>query len=44
MALITLKRGLAANLPTLSVAEPAWTTDTEKLYIGKTNGRNQVIS
>lgn len=38
MALITLKRGLAANLPTLSVAEPAWTTDTEKLYIGNAGG------
>lgn len=39
MAKITLKNGLVANLPTLTTAEPAYTTDTKKLYVGdETNG------
>lgn len=36
------KRGLQANLPTLSVAEFALTTDTKKLYIGADGGNVQV--
>lgn len=32
------KRGLRANLPTLAVAEPAFTTDDGKLHVGSGNG------
>jgi hypothetical protein len=35
---ILLKRGTKANLPTLSVAEPAFTTDTEELFVGSDSG------
>lgn len=31
---IQFRRGLKANLPTLSVGEPAFTTDTNQFYIG----------
>jgi hypothetical protein len=31
---LRLKKRLAANLPTLAAGEPAFTTDTKKLYIG----------
>jgi hypothetical protein len=31
---IQIKRGVKANLPTLSVGEPALTTDTEQVFIG----------
>lgn len=31
---IQLKRGIKTNLPTLNVGEPAFTTDTNELYIG----------
>jgi len=31
---IQFRRGLKANLPTLSVGEPAFTTDTKEFFIG----------
>lgn len=31
---IQFKRGIKANLPMLSLAEPAFTTDTKELFIG----------
>lgn len=37
---IQFKRGVKANLPTLSVAEPAFTTDTNQFFIG--NGTNNI--
>lgn len=37
---IQFKRGVKANLPTLSVAEPAFTTDTNQLFIG--NGTTNI--
>lgn len=40
---IQIKRGLYANLPTLLEGEPAFTTDTEKLYIG-TGSENILVS
>lgn len=36
--LIKLKKGPQANLPNLNLAEPAFTTDEERLYIGGLNG------
>jgi hypothetical protein len=38
MAIIKFKRGLKVNLPTLGLGEPAFTTDTRKVYVG--NGTN----
>ncbi len=38
---IQFRRGLKANLPALSVAEPAFTTDTHDLYIGSSSGNIQ---
>jgi hypothetical protein len=35
---IQMKRGAKANLPTLSVGEPAFTTDTEEFYVGSDSG------
>lgn len=37
---VTLKfnRGLAAGLPSLAVGEPAFTTDTRRLYVGSSAG------
>jgi hypothetical protein len=35
---IRLRRGLEANLPTLDVGEPGFTTDTKKMYIGSSTG------
>ena len=35
---IQLRRGIKANLPTLSVGEPAFCTDTKELYIGTSSG------
>jgi hypothetical protein len=35
---IQIKRGLKAQLPTLSVGEPGLTTDTKELFIGHANG------
>lgn len=37
---IQFKRGVKANLPTLSVAEPAFTTDTNQFFIG--NGTTNI--
>lgn len=39
---IQLKRGAEANLPTLDHGEPAFTTDTHKLYIGYNNANYQI--
>jgi hypothetical protein len=38
--IIKIKRGLLANLPTLSAGELAYTTDTKELYIGTSTGTN----
>jgi hypothetical protein len=35
---IQLKRGLEADLPLLSEGEPAFTTDTGKIFVGSSNG------
>lgn len=35
---IQFKRGLKANLPVLSIAEPALCTDTEQIFIGAASG------
>lgn len=37
---IQLKRGVKANLPTLSAGEPAFTTDTKEIYVG--DGTNNI--
>lgn len=37
---IKLARGKKANLPQLSLGEPAYVTDEGELYIGGTNGEN----
>jgi hypothetical protein len=37
---LQLKRGIKANLPTLSVGEPAFTTDTNDFFVG--NGINNI--
>lgn len=37
---IQVKRGALANLPTLSVGEPAFTTDTNQFYVG--NGTSNI--
>jgi hypothetical protein len=37
---IQFKRGVKANLPTLNVAEPAFTTDTNQFYVG--NGTTNI--
>lgn len=37
-----LKRGAEASLPTLRDGEPAWTTDTFKLFVGSSAGNQQV--
>ena len=38
MALIKLKRGNKANLPSLEVGEPAFCLDTNELYVGTASG------
>lgn len=38
MTKIQLKRGLKENLPTLSVGEPAFATNTNELFIGSSTG------
>jgi hypothetical protein len=38
MKKIQLKRGLEKDLPILSEGEPGFTTDTEKVFIGSSNG------
>lgn len=42
MAQLKIKRGLAANLPTLTEGEPAFTTDEKKVYIGSADGNVQL--
>ena len=42
MANITFKKGQQANLPVLAEAEPAFTTDTKKLYIGSSTGNVEI--
>lgn len=39
---IYFKRGIKSNLPTLSIGEPALTTDTEELFIGGSSGNIQI--
>ena len=39
---ITFKKGQQANLPVLAEAEPAFTTDTKKLYIGTNTGNIEI--
>ena len=39
---LKLKRGLQANLPTLSIGEPGFTTDSYQLYVGSPSG-NKLI-
>jgi hypothetical protein len=41
-SLIQFKRGLLANLPTLGVAEPAFTTDSKEFFIGSSTGNVQL--
>jgi hypothetical protein len=41
---LRLKKGLAANLPTLAAGEPAFTTDTKKLYIGDGTSNTEIGS
>lgn len=41
---ILIKRGLEKDLPTLSVGEPGFTTDTHKLFIGTSNGNVQIAN
>lgn len=40
---IKLRRGLKANLPTLAQGEPAFTTDTNELYVGNGTSNNKII-
>lgn len=41
---IQLKRGLKANLPVLSVGEPALTTDTKEVFIGNGTTNTQIAT
>ena len=40
---LKFKRGALANLPTLAVGEPGFTTDTYQLYVGSPGGTNRLI-
>lgn len=42
MANITFKKGQQANLPVLAEAEPAFTTDTKKFFIGSSTGNVEI--
>lgn len=42
MALIKIKRGLKANIPTLQVGEPGFCTDTKELFVGSPDGNKLV--
>lgn len=42
--LITIRRGLEAQLPSLAVGELGFTTDTLKLYIGTAAGNALLVS
>lgn len=39
---ITFKKGLEKDLPTLQSGEPAFTTDTKKLFVGSSSGNIQI--
>lgn len=41
---IQYKRGLKAQLPTLSIGEPALTTDTAELFVGSASGNIQMAT
>lgn len=43
MARLLFKRGLQANLPTLDPAEPAFTTDEHRLYVGSGDGNKEFL-
>lgn len=40
---IQFKRGTKENLPTLSVGEPGFCTDTKELFIGASEGNVQIV-
>ncbi|AEG61691.1 hypothetical protein [Desulforamulus ruminis] len=40
---IQFKRGTKANLPSLSVGEPGFCTDTKELFIGASEGNVQIV-
>ncbi|NCB00629.1 MAG: hypothetical protein EOM67_00490, partial [Spirochaetia bacterium] len=42
MAIIKIKRGLKANIPTLQVGEPGFCTDTKELFVGSADGNKLV--
>jgi len=42
--LITIRKGLEVNLPTLADGELGITTDTKKLYIGTTGGNALLVA
>ncbi|KJR48390.1 Phage tail fiber protein [Desulfosporosinus sp. I2] len=42
--LITIRKGLEANLPTLADGELGITTDTKKLYIGTDSGNALLVA
>ena len=44
MSKIQFKRGTSSNLPTLSLGEPAITTDTDEVYIGTSSGNVQLAT
>lgn len=41
---IQVKRGVEANIPILDVGEPAFTTDTKKLFIGTDTGNMELAT
>jgi trimeric autotransporter adhesin len=41
-SLIQFKRGLLANLPTLAVGEPAFTSDSKEFFVGSSTGNIQL--
>lgn len=42
MAIIKIKRGLKADIPTLQVGEPGFCTDTKELFVGSSDGNKLV--
>lgn len=44
MSTIRLKRGQVANLPTLNVGEPGFTTDEKAVYVGSSDGNIKLAS
>lgn len=43
-AIIKIRRGLSANLPTLNEGEPGFTTDTYKFYVGDGTTNHEIGS